>query len=77
MLYDPPFGYAAIDAVLYRVVPDVLTCYRCEARLADCPAGWARRYRPFDLAIGERYRQERLRVEQLRGQRADSAASAK
>ena len=24
------------------------------------------RYRPFDLAVGERYRQERIRAEQLR-----------
>jgi hypothetical protein len=28
------------------------------------------RYRPFDLAIGERYRQERIRAEQLREREA-------
>jgi hypothetical protein len=56
-------GTALFDSVLYLCVGDVVVCYRCDAHyrgLADAAA-----YPPFDLGIGERYRQERLRREQL------------
>jgi hypothetical protein len=55
---------AALDACLYYLVGDVTVCYRCLAqfrRFQQNPT-----HRPFDLAIGERYRQERMRLEQLR-----------
>jgi hypothetical protein len=49
--------------LLYLVVGDVLVCYRCGAQhrgVAPSPA-----HQPFDLGIAERYRQERIRREQL------------
>jgi hypothetical protein len=57
---------AALDLVLYYVVPDVTICYRCQSQFRGPGANPRGRFAPFDLAIGERYRQERLRVEQLR-----------
>src|SRR5262249_45356634 len=59
-------GSAALDGLLYLCVGDVVVCYRCGAHyrgLADRPD-----YRPHDLGVAERYRQERLRREQLRAQ---------
>ncbi|MBI3468040.1 MAG: hypothetical protein HY000_33960 [Planctomycetes bacterium] len=55
---------AAVDACLYYLVGDVTVCYRCLAQYRgnERSPGHA----PFDLAIGERYRQERLRLEMLR-----------
>jgi len=54
-------GSAAIDLVLYLIVGDVIICYRCHAR----HVGLAKQksYDPFELAIAEKYRQERLRRE--------------
>jgi hypothetical protein len=60
---------AALDLVLYYVVRDVTICYRCLSQYRGPGANAAGRFAPFDLAIGERYRQERLRVEQLRERR--------
>jgi hypothetical protein len=57
-------GSAAFDGLLYLAVRDVIVCYRCGAHyrgVAPNPA-----YQPFELGIAERYRQERLRREQLR-----------
>jgi hypothetical protein len=61
---------ALLDMVLYYRVPDVIICYRCLAQYRGEGANPAGRFAPFDLAIGERYRQERLRAEQLRAQQA-------
>lgn len=51
---------AAIDFALFAIMPDVLVCYRCGARhsgdIAEHPV--------FDHETAERYRQERLRLEQ-------------
>jgi len=54
-------GSAAIDLVLYLIVGDVIICYRCQARHTGLPR--QKSYDPFDLAIAEKYRQERLRRE--------------
>ena len=71
-LYIPLAAYgvliltAALDLALYYLVPDVTICYRCQGQhrgLGTNPGG---RFASFDLAVGERYRQERLRVEELR-----------
>ena len=71
-LYIPLAAYgvllltAALDLALYYLVPDVTICYRCLGQhrgLGSNPDG---RFAPFDLAVGERYRQERLRIEELR-----------
>ena len=57
---------AALDVLLYYLVPDVTICYRCLAQHRGPGTHPDGRFAPFDLGIGERYRQERLRVEELR-----------
>lgn len=57
---------ALLDVVLYYLVPDVTICYRCLSQARGAGSNPPGRFASFDLAIGERYRQERLRVEQLR-----------
>jgi hypothetical protein len=56
-------GSALFDGLLYLWVKDVVVCYRCDAhhRGISIPT----EHGPFELTIGERYRQERLRREQL------------
>jgi DNA-directed RNA polymerase subunit RPC12/RpoP len=57
-------GSAAFDGLLYLWVGDALVCYRCGAHYYGIVPG--PEHRPFELTIGERYRQERLRREQLK-----------
>jgi len=57
-------GSAVFDGLLYLWVGDVIVCYRCHAQYRKMPAHSP--YPPFDLGIGERFRQERIRREQLR-----------
>lgn len=61
------------DLVMYHRVKDVTICYRCLSQLRGDAANPGGRFKTFDLAIGERYRQERMRVQQLRerGARAE------
>jgi hypothetical protein len=54
-------GSALFDGVLYLIVGDVIICYRCFARHVGLPR--SKVYDPFELAIAEKYRQERLRRE--------------
>jgi hypothetical protein len=58
-------GSAAFDGILYLLVKDVIVCYRCCAEHRGVVAGPD--HRPFELTIHERYRQERLRREQIGG----------
>jgi hypothetical protein len=57
---------ALADMALFYLVPDVTICYRCLSQIRGEGANPRGRFRAFDLAVGERYRQERLRVEHLR-----------
>jgi hypothetical protein len=57
---------ALVDMVLFRVVPDVTICYRCLSQYRGEGANAGGRFHPFDLAVGERYRQERLRIAELK-----------
>lgn len=59
-------GSAAFDGLLYLWVKDVVVCYRChgEHRRGIREQQWP----PFELTIHERYRQEKLRKEQLQAQ---------
>lgn len=57
---------AALDLALFYLVPEVTICYRCLAQHRGPGATPQGRFRPFDLAIGERYRQEKIRIEELR-----------
>ena len=58
-------GSAAFDGLLYLWVKDVIVCYRCNAEYRGVPAVVT--YAPFELTVHERYRQERMRREQLNG----------
>lgn len=60
---------AALDLILYYRVPDVTVCYRCLSQHRGPGSNPAGRYAPFDLSIGERYRQERLRIAELHSHR--------
>ena len=56
-------GSAALDGLLYYgLVGDVVVCYRCGAQHRGVSS---RALDPFELATAERYRQERIRREQL------------
>ncbi len=56
-------GSAVVDGLLYLWVGDVVVCYRCDAHYRGLTPG--AEHKPFELGIAERYRQERLRREQL------------
>jgi hypothetical protein len=56
-------GSAAFDGLLYWWVRDVVVCYRCEAHYRGFPPN--PEHKPFDQLIGERYRQEKIRRQQL------------
>lgn len=59
-------GTAVFDGLLYLWVGDVVVCYRCEAHYRGLTP--APEHKPFELGIAERYRQERLRREQLQAE---------
>ena len=56
-------GTAAFDGLLYLLVGDVVVCYRCNAHHRGLRP--EDEHPPFDLGTAERYRQERIRREQL------------
>jgi hypothetical protein len=58
-------GSAAFDGLLYLWVGDVVVCYRCHAHYRGVRPN--AEHKPFELTVHERYRQERLRREQLEG----------
>lgn len=60
------------DLVLFRTRGDVTVCYRCLAQFRGVRPNPA--HQPFDLAVGERYRQERLRKDELHRGRTPSGA---
>ena len=47
-------GAAAIDALLYLVVPKITVCYRCRAEFRDVPIN--PQHEAFELAVAEKYR---------------------
>lgn len=59
-------GSALIDGVMYLMVGDVIVCYRCEAHYRGVKENAA--HEPFEISIGERYRQERIRRDRIRKQ---------
>jgi hypothetical protein len=62
----------ALDFLMYYKVPDVTICYRCLSQFRGAGSNPSGRFKPFDLATGERYRQERIRAEQIRERGAKS-----
>ena len=61
-------GSALFDGLLYLWVKDVIVCYRCLAHHRGVPPN--PEHRPFELTTHERYRQERIRREQLKDSRS-------
>jgi DNA-directed RNA polymerase subunit RPC12/RpoP len=57
-------GSAIIDGVMYLIVGDVLVCYRCEAHFRGFTPTDA--HQPFEIEMGERYRQEKIRLERMK-----------
>jgi hypothetical protein len=55
-------GSALFDGLLYLRVGDAVVCYRCNAHYRRLAAA---EHKPFELVVAERYRQERLRREEL------------
>jgi hypothetical protein len=64
---------AALDLVLYYAVKDVTICYRCLSQYRGEGSNPDRSFQPFDLAVGERYRQERMRAQELRQRQQSSS----
>jgi hypothetical protein len=57
-------GSALVDGLLYLWVGDAVVCYRCNAHYRGVKP--LPEQQPFELIVGERYRQERIRREQLK-----------
>lgn len=57
-------GSALFDGLLYLWVGDAIVCYRCHAHYRGFQAGEG--HKPFELTIGERYRQEAIRRDLLK-----------
>lgn len=68
---------ALLDMALYYKVPDVVICYRCLSQIRGPGSNPDERLHPFDLAVGERYRQERIRIQQMRAEGAASGAASR
>jgi hypothetical protein len=62
-------GSALVDGLLYLWVGDVVVCYRCQAQHRQLAS--TAEYPPYELGIAERYRQERIRREQLHAARRE------
>ena len=60
--YSVLIASALLDWALYPRVPDVTICYRCSCQVRGEGSNPDKRFQLFDLAIGERYRQERIRA---------------
>jgi hypothetical protein len=68
-------GTALLDSVLFLWVGDAVVCYRCNAHYHGFAS--AESHKPFELTIGERYRQERIRQEQLAAAKSATDAVSK
>lgn len=66
------FGTALVDVLLYFLMPECLTCYRCAARYR----GAAGPHGGFDLETHERHRQQRIRLAEAAAQRGPTAPSS-
>lgn len=56
-------GAAALDTVLYFLMGNMTVCYRCGARHTGFPLNPA--HASFDLGVAEKYRQEKIRRQEL------------
>ena len=60
-------GTALFDGLLYLWVGDVVVCYRCGAQFRGYAAN--PEHGPHELTVAERYRQERIRREQMQAEK--------
>ena len=67
------FGTALLDVVLYFVMPECLTCYRCAARYSG--DGVVESFGSFDLETHEKHRQMMARTEGLSARAAGGPPS--
>ena len=56
-------AFALLDMILFWILPDVLVCYRCGSRYQGVSVD---KHAGFDHELGERYRQEFIRVTEAR-----------
>jgi hypothetical protein len=66
------FGSALLDVVIYFLVPDCLTCYRCGARYRG--PGIAEAFGGFDLETHEKHRQLAARTSRAAAARTPLSA---
>lgn len=66
-------SFGLLDMLLFWVMPDVLVCYRCRAR--HRVQGPTEEFGTYDHEVGERYRQERLRLEQSHHESASATGA--
>ncbi len=66
-------GTALFDGLLYLWVGDAVVCYRCGAEHRGYPAN--PEHGPHELTVAERYRQERIRREQLLAEKKQGPAA--
>ena len=64
LTYAILIGTAVFDGALYLWVGDAIVCYRCGAYHKGFAPG--PNQHPFEIIVGERYRQERIRRDQLK-----------
>jgi hypothetical protein len=55
-------AFAALDMILYAVMPDVLVCYRCGGRHSGVKL--THEHEAYRHELGERYRQEAIKLRQ-------------
>ena len=59
------FSFGLVDWIFFYTRKNVTVCYRCLAQFRGMVTNPA--HHGFDLAIGEKYRQERLRKLEMKG----------
>jgi len=67
--YGVLIASALLDLFLWKKVPDVAMCYRCLGQMRGPDVKPLGRFGPFDLEVGETFRQERIRVAELKKER--------
>jgi hypothetical protein len=72
--YGVLLGSALLDLILWKKVPDVAMCYRCLGQMRGPDVKPLGRFGPFDLEVGETFRQERIRVAELKERQSREAA---
>ena len=70
--YAVLMGSALLDLILWKKVSDVAMCYRCLGQMRGPDVKPLGRFEPFDLEVGETFRQERMRVAELKERQTQS-----